>query len=79
MIMKIFLILVGGAMLFGGGICVATNAILAISGLFSQGVLVLMGISALVAWGGWGLIRLSDSFKSGKKTDSESARDTESN
>jgi hypothetical protein len=56
---KIILILIGGVMLFGGGICVATNIMFAAPRLFHADIftyLILMGISALVAWLGYKLI-----------------------
>ena len=62
MAMKVFLLLTGSAMLFGGGICVATNIFLALPNLFNQGVwlyLILMSISGLIAWAGWGAIKMS--------------------
>lgn len=74
MAMKVFLLLIGSVMLFGGGICVATNIFFAIPNLFRQDVwlyLMLMGISGLIAWAGWGAIKLSgitQSLKSGSET-----------
>ena len=58
--MKIVLLLTGSVMLLGGGFCVATNLFFAIPSMFQQAImlyLVLMSISALIAWLGWKLSR----------------------
>lgn len=73
MAIKILLLLIGSVMLFGGGICVATNIFFALQNVFRQGVwlfLMLMSISGLIAWAGWGAIKLSgitQSLKSGNE------------
>lgn len=64
--LKVILILIGGAMLLGGGICVATNAAFIIPSLFHKEVtlyLMLMAVSAAVAAAGWGLLKLSGVMK----------------
>jgi TRAP-type C4-dicarboxylate transport system permease small subunit len=69
-VIKIFLIVVGGVMLVGGGICVASNMLFALPNLFHPGAwmyFILGGISALVAWGGWGMIKLAGWGKSDKR------------
>ncbi|MBA4382798.1 MAG: hypothetical protein C0406_09560 [Sideroxydans sp.] len=67
MAIKILLLLIGGGMLLGGGFCVVTNVIFLGPSMFERAMLlymVLMGISALVAWLGWKLIRWARSVKS---------------
>lgn len=57
MALKVILLLLGSTMLFGGGICVATNIFFAGTGSFDSIILLLMTISALVAWAGWWLLK----------------------
>jgi len=59
---KVLAVLLGGAMLLGGGICVATDMMIIVtSGIRNfQGISFLLGmmaISAVVAWVGWVLIK----------------------
>lgn len=60
--LKISLLIIGSIMLLGGCICVTSNIIFALPNLFQQTIilfLILMGISALVAWLGWKIIRFA--------------------
>lgn len=83
MAMKIFLLLTGSVMLLGGGICVATNVFFAIPNLFRQDVwlyLMLMGISGLIAWAGWGVIKLSGITQPLKsRSEAELTKDSDGN
>lgn len=80
--LKVILILIGGAMLLGGGICVATNAAFIIPSLFHTEVtlyLMLMAISGAVAAAGWGLLKLSGVMKPPRPvqtTESEKTKDS---
>ena len=54
--LKILLVMVGGAMLFGGGICVAADTVFLVTSgnLF---IFIWLGVAALVALVGWGCIK----------------------
>ena len=59
---KVILLLLGSTMLFGGGICVATNIFFAGTGAFDSVILLLLAISVLVAWIGWWLLKRARSI-----------------
>lgn len=59
---KILLLMIGAAMLFGGGICVVADAFFLFSSQAGS-VAIWLGASALVALIGWGLIALAQSIR----------------
>jgi hypothetical protein len=79
MIFKVFLLLTGGVMLLGGGICAAMDTYFAVTNGFradSGFILMFAVVSALIAWAGWWVIQLSGILK-GSRSGSESDTDGE--
>jgi hypothetical protein len=79
-IMKVFLILLGGQMVLGGGICAVVDAGFLLSGGGTMAALFLV-ISLAVALAGWGLYKFSltlgkvsgEKIGTGKRPDSETS------